>query len=168
MPLRVGDLIKIPLTDRIAALGQVVVKKHRSVLVLAVFPAADASHDEDLRGQLAKEPQLVVETSAPIDTGDWSVFGHAPVGANIPIPVYVVPVGLDRVFYIQDINGKLLRPATAVEIDLLRMPASFSPTLVEDAARAANDLGEWHTTYDAMRADWERSAGRVLGTSGQA
>jgi hypothetical protein len=98
-----------------------------------------------------------------ITTGRWSVIGHAPIVGDIPIPVYVIPVGLDRIFHVQDINGNLVRLATSNEAETLRMPKSFSPALVEDAIRAVNGLGDWLPNYDDMRADWEHSAQRVLG-----
>jgi hypothetical protein len=50
MQMRVGDLVKISLTDRMAAVGQVVVKRHQGIIVLAIFPAGEAVSDDDLRG----------------------------------------------------------------------------------------------------------------------
>lgn len=163
MQVRAGDLIKIPLHERSAALGQVVVVLGHGVILLAVFPATTANSDADLLDQLTKAPQLVVETmDVLLETGDWSIVGNAPVSDHIPIPVYAVPVGLRQDLYIQKVNGHLVRRATAAEVESLRPPVSFSPAHVEDAVRAANGLGEWAPDYDAMKADWNRSVHRVL------
>lgn len=167
MLVRVGDLIKIPLAQDLAALGQVVLKRRHGLIVLAVFPATNAGSDAAVVGQLKQEPHLIVETmNVLIGTGHWAVIGNASVAPNMPLPVYVVPVGLDRIPYLQDVEGNILRPATQTEAESLRMPASYSPALVEDAARAANGIGEWLQNYDDMRVDRERSALRILGANG--
>lgn len=168
MQVRAGDLINIPLGERVTALGQVVMALGHGAILLAVFPAATANSGADLLGQLGQAPQLVVETmDTLLEIGGWTVAGSAPVSDDIPIPVYVVPVGLDRDFYIQEVDGNLPRRASAAEVESLRLPVSFSPASVEDAARAANGLGEWLPRYDAMRADWDRSARRVLGSDNE-
>ena len=166
MQIRIGDLIKIPLTQDLAALGQVVLKRRHGLIVLAVFPSTTAGSDAAMLNQLKQEPQLIVETmNVLIGTGRWAIIGNAPVAPDMPLPVYVVSVGMDRTPYLQDIEGNILRPATQAEAESLRMPSSYSPALVEDATRAANGIGEWLQNYDDMRVDRERSALKILGTN---
>jgi hypothetical protein len=100
--------------------------------VLAVFPAVEAASDDELLASAVGRPDLVVETmNVLITAGHWAVIGNAPIVEDVPIPVFVVPVGLDRIYYIQNINGELVRPAIGDEIETLRTPKSFSPALVD-------------------------------------
>jgi hypothetical protein len=155
-----GDLISIPLNEDMAALAQVVVAKQHGIVVLAIFSATTGGLIGD---QLSNAPSLVVETmGGRIRTGEWKKVGRSELSSHVPIPVYVIPVGLERTPYLRDVNGNLVRPATEEEARTLRRPKSFSPALVEEAVRAVNGLSEWLPLYDDMRPSWELSAQAVL------
>jgi hypothetical protein len=147
-----GDLLLIPASEGKWAVGQVILKMRRNIL-LAVFPEFIDSPPGSPGANVTAhgKPELLVETmDLRIRDGSWKVFGNRPISTGIDIPKYKVPVGGGD-FFIQDINGNLERPATPDEATRLRGQKSFSPALVENAVRALLGLEAWNLAFDEMR-----------------
>lgn len=64
--------------------------------------------------------------------GDWKVIGNCEVlKANIPKPCY--KVGVDGIVWIEDFTGKLLRPASEHEQQVLEFRTTIAPIRFENA-----------------------------------
>ena len=161
---RRGDVLKIHVSADLVAVAQIILTLGHGVLLVAVFPAVESTRsDDELRRMIHLKPNLVVTTmSSSIRAGQWAVIENADVSHDIPIPVYVVPVGPQQIDHLQDAHGKIYRPASPEEARELRAPTSFSPVAVEKAIQAVNGLREWEQRFDNMIPDWVHSAQAIL------
>lgn len=159
MRISAGDILAIPVTEDAIAFAQVV-RSHKGSILVAVmgglFPPAAAAQPPDIHSD---DPLLIVDTlDGSLVRGEWKVVGHQSVSDDVPVPIYKVPAGPDRQWHLQDIHGRVIRPATQAEADLLRIPKTFSPVGVEKAIRAANGIEPWRDRFDDLRPDWIRGA----------
>jgi len=146
-----GDLINLPITSDRAAIGQVVKKLSKNIL-LAVFDSPHESKEEiDVDKLDIDTPIFLSETmDASIENGSWRIAGNRQVSPHIPIPLYKVPVGPQGECYLQDVHGQIGRQLTTKEAQLLRQPKSFSPAIIEGAVRAFYGYEPWLPLYEEL------------------
>ncbi|WP_412538481.1 hypothetical protein R8Z50_21815 [Longispora sp. K20-0274] len=164
--MRQGDLLTIPLSDTDVVVAQVL-RSRSGVLLIAVFDGTFPAHAEiSFVGRNLDLIRLIAQTmDARIGTGNWVVIDNVPVSGEVPIPIYKVQAGPGSSWYIQDIDGNILREARPAEIEVLRIPKSFSPVAVEKAIRAANGIEAWQERFDDMKPGWIRAAVELIGSS---
>jgi len=78
--------------------------------------------------------------------GRWIVIAHDLPLPQVPFPNFKIEVS--GKWYVADAYGRLLREATAAELELLDFQSSRAPIVFQDAIEALHGFREWQADYD--------------------
>lgn len=147
-----GDIVAIPIAETSVAFAQILMKMRRNIFIAVFFGAVSSLESPDLESLNVDDPRLVVETmDLRVRDGSWRIVGRRTPAERLLNPIFKVPVGIGEEFHIQDIYGTVGRPASPQEVKRLRMQKSYSPAVVEKAARALHGLEPWLAIFDELR-----------------
>ena len=124
------------------------------MLVTLYSGRSELGENGDLSWFSSSRPDFIVETmDLFIKNGTWPVLGSWRSPVESPMPVYKTQFEYDGPFFEQHADGSIGRRLTDDEASRLRRPKSYSPALVEKAARALQGLVPWLPVFDEMRFD---------------
>ncbi|MCQ1957546.1 immunity 26/phosphotriesterase HocA family protein [Arthrobacter sp. zg-Y826] len=148
-----GDIFTIPLDTGRVAVGQVVASLHRAYYIV-VFDVAVPANEMPLRTPeaLRAKPILAGLTfDALIRHGHWHVVDHRPVDSKKFLPAYKTGAGHLGNCMIEDFKGKVWRPATPLEEEIIPFREFDSPISFEMAMKAHIGLTPWDESYERIR-----------------
>lgn len=154
--LRVGDLFTIPINAERVAVGQLV-DKVMTAWYVVVFEATQQSGapintDEVLRSRIRLQ---AITSHSRIHHGYWKVVGHVGVDATrIKWPEFKTMT--PDTYMVIDIRGEAIREASWLDRLRLKNWTSFSPMIIEDAAKSLFGAGEWDSRWDDILAPGAR------------
>lgn len=146
---RVGDVFQIPIDEHRVVCGQVVAKYH-SVYFIVLFKSTYLRDQlPELATIVADEINLAAETvDAKIWAGLWPVVGLVkPDLSRIHMPKYRESHG--GIWFVHSFDDRH-REASSQEVARLPLRVSRGPQTLEDAVKAANGVGAWSQTYEAL------------------
>ncbi|MCQ1957543.1 immunity 26/phosphotriesterase HocA family protein [Arthrobacter sp. zg-Y826] len=148
-----GDIFTIPLDADRVAVGQVVSSLH-SAYYIVVFDFVVPASEIPLRTPeaLRAKPFLAGLTfAALIRHGHWHVVDRRPVDSKKFLPAYKTGAGHLGNCMIEDFKGKVWRPATPLEEEIIPFRELTSPIRFEKAMKAHIGLDPWDESYERIR-----------------
>ena len=148
-----GAVFTIPLDDDRVALGQVISSLYRAYYIV-VFDSAVPANEVPLRISevLQTKPFLAGLTfDALIRNGHWRVVDQRPVDSKKYLPAYKTGTSQMGNCMIEDFKGKVWRPASALEEEMIPFRRSTSPIRFEMAMKAHIGLVPWDESYESVR-----------------
>lgn len=156
----IGDVFLVPIDDSRFGIGQIT-GDWKGELYVVIYDATVAD-DIDAEAVLSGVPLFAALTlDAKIYNGDWRIIGSVKDNLDrIPQPAFKVNQG-GQVF-LESRDRSISRPASASEAESLRPRTVVAPIRLESALKAYNGLGDWHSRYDDLRAEYAFESSRLL------
>lgn len=147
--IKTGDVFSVPIDDTRVGVGQVVATYGKSAYYFAIFDsvAADSASIDLSEATQQRLVFLALSLDAKLVVGDWTIVGHQPVRADLPLPAFKEVVGGPERVDVVDYSGERRRRAQPSEAELLPNRKVVAPVRLEKALRAKHGLEPWTEAY---------------------
>lgn len=162
--LKLGDVFTVPIDDSRAGVGQIVATDPPSEYYFAIFDAVVPAGSTDIDDALTQRVLfLQLSLDAKLYHRHWTVVAHRPVAADMPLPAFKEYYGTPDRVDVVDYSGRLRRPATEAETELLPYRKTVAPVRLEKALRAKHGLEPWHEAYADLAPDEATTTAKLFG-----
>ncbi len=131
--VKLGDLLKLPITEDLYAVGQVVFIPTNAFEYIVVFDRFYKANElPDQKELLHSGIILLVQISGGINVNPkreiWKIIGNSPIYPSIPLQEFKLQVLNDWV--VTGLEGEIIRKASLKDITDLQFQSAFSPQFV--------------------------------------
>ena len=142
---RVGDVFRIPISERESGFGQIIAN-YKGTFLMVIFSQKAINTEQPSIDEITSSSPLFICNSfdALIWHGDWPILGNSPPNhTRFPLPNY--KVGMGGEMWIENYFADRARPARPTELGKLSLRQFYSPAVLEERSKRTGVTGNGKT-----------------------
>jgi hypothetical protein len=157
---KIGDVFQIPVDEEHVAYGQVLSTADGMPHLVVFDGLYEEDEDVDL-DKVVRQPVILYSWSTgdrPLKNGKWRIVGNRALESSAAPPVEFVEMQAPEEFVVIDWAGKVLRRASAAEVENAPFRATRDADVLQKATEAWHGRQPWSDRYLDLRPWDERNA----------
>jgi hypothetical protein len=147
---KIGDIFLVPIDEGRFVFGQII-DEYKATLLVAIFEGVFRRGIDTIAELKKRSPILLASTfDALLHNGSWPILG-ADLDSLRECERPEFLVGSNESCLVEDFHGRVMRKASAQDVEQLGYRNVVAPIRVQRATQAVNGVGEWQDSFDRLR-----------------